>query len=51
MNTYIGFEVLYFSVERVCEVPGGHDRDVDGQQDAHHQEQLGVFHYLTLPNC
>ena len=27
-------------------MPGGHDGDVDGQQDSDHQEQLGVFHHL-----
>ena len=45
-NAHIRLELLYFPVERVREVPGGHDGDVDGQQDSDNQEQLGVFHHL-----
>ena len=45
-NTYIRLEVLYFSVEWVSEMPGGHYGDVYGKKDPNHQEQLWVFHNL-----
>ena len=45
-TTYIGLQVLYFSVEWICKVPGGHDGDVNGEEDPNHQEQLGIFHNL-----
>ena len=47
-NAHIGLELLYFPIERVCQVPGSHDGDVNGQQDSNNQEQLGVFHHLEV---
>ncbi len=46
LKTYIRPEVVGVSEEGVEDLPGGHDDYVDGEQDPHYQEQLGVLHHL-----
>jgi hypothetical protein len=48
--TYIRPEVVGVSEEGVEDLPGGHDDYVDGEQDPHNQEQLGVLHHLDKEN-
>ena len=43
---YIRAEVVGVPEEGVEHLPRGHDDDVDGEEDAHHQEQLRVLHHL-----
>ena len=46
LKTYIRPEVVGVPEEGVEDLPGGHDDYVDGEQDPHNQEQLGVLHHL-----
>ena len=45
-ETHVRLELLDLPVEGVGQVPGGHDGDVDGEEDPHYQEQLRVLHHL-----
>ena len=50
VSTYIRPEVVGVPEEGVKDLPRGHDDNVDGEEDAHHQEQLRVLHHLQHVN-
>jgi hypothetical protein len=47
-KTHVSFELLGLPVEGVHDLPDGHGDDVDGDEGADDQVELGIFHDLRI---
>lgn len=47
-RTYVGFQKFCFTIERVDDLPGGEDGDIDGEQDTNDHEELVVFNGFLI---